>query len=222
MELRKLFRMPSLGTICLILLAIGVAAGAANRHRARRPVARSAPSLQPIPDSVDVVSGGRRLGGDDASIVLVVFSDYQCPFCTMAAKQLERMRRDSNGSLAVVYRHYPLRRHPHALNAAIAAECAADQNRFEAYHHSLFEHQDSIGVSDWSRFAILAGIPDIEAFRQCVREEQPRVRVERDVALGRAIAVEGTPTYVLGRHKFTGTWSPAQWAKILSQLTSDR
>ncbi|MGQ0563347.1 MAG: DsbA family protein, partial [Gemmatimonadota bacterium] len=99
--------------------------------------------------------------------------------------------------VAVVYRHFPLSTYPFSFAAAIASECAAAQNRFQAYHDLLFEQQDSIGTVSWNRFARLADVPDLELFEKCIADGSTKIRIAEDMAAAKRLEVPGTPTLVI-------------------------
>lgn len=131
---------------------------------------------------------GHVFGSAEARITIVEFSDFQCPFCRELAPRLKRLRVSYPEDVRVVYRHYPLQLiHPHAYRAAVAAECAEDQGRFEAFHDSLFVKQDSIGVLSWGRFGKRAGMGDTTAFVFCILRTDTLKRL-RDGDVGKALA----------------------------------
>lgn len=140
---------------------------------------------------------GNRIGPTDAKVTVVVFSDFQCGFCAVAAERMRALRREYPSDLAVVYRHFPLRTHAHAVPAARASECAAAQGRFEPFHDALFSKQDSIGAIPWTRYAIAAGVEDLRGFDRCAGSAIPVAALERDTADGDRLGVRGTPTILV-------------------------
>ncbi|HEX7239027.1 MAG TPA: thioredoxin domain-containing protein [Longimicrobiaceae bacterium] len=149
-------------------------------------------------------SAGHRIGPANAPLTVVAFSDFQCPFCGVLAKNLAELRRKHPGDVAVVFRHYPLGNHPHAVAAARASDCAAEQGRFEAFHDSVFFRQDSIGNVPWTRFAALAEVPDTAAFARCAAAPGPVATVARDTVAARGLEVSGTPTLLLNDMRYVG------------------
>lgn len=212
---RLFIRTPVWFTLVLGTGAFVVASAVLARHGAGSSGSSHADDVRAIPDSVDILEGARFIGNPGAPILVTVFVDYQCPFSAEADKHLGRLIQDLPESVAIVYRHYPLRSHRFAMAAAMAAECARDQGRFQAYHKSLFEHADSIGVIPWSLLASRAGIPDTRRFEACLLQEWPRARVEADLAIARAIGVLGTPTYVVNGLAFAGTWTPGRLREMV-------
>jgi protein-disulfide isomerase len=98
----------------------------------------------------------------------------------------------------------PIENHPHAFDAALAAECAAAQNRFESFHDVLYAEQDSIGRKSWDDFASVTNIPDRAQFRDCVASEEHRKRVQQDFAEGQRVGVLGTPSFVFNGRLVSG------------------
>src|SRR5690606_8407676 len=130
-----------------------------------------------------LVNGGSVVGSRQASVRIVEFSDFQCPFCAQAHYELRKLRQDNAGRVSIIYRHFPLEDiHPHAVTAALASECAGAQGRFEAYHDALFDRQRLIGVRDWTLFATDAQVPDLDVFKNCLTERQFEDRVKEDVS----------------------------------------
>ena len=114
---------------------------------------------------------GQRLGPLQAPVTLVIFSDFQCPYCRTLATYLPTLRSTYGDSLAIVFRHFPLPYHALAKVAARAAECAGEQQQFWSYHDTLFAAQDSLGVLQWLDIARRAGVGDLNDFRSCIASE---------------------------------------------------
>lgn len=147
---------------------------------------------------------GRRMGPAGAPVTVVVFSDFQCPYCAVLMERLKTLRSSHPADVAVVYRHFPVTGHTHAVAAARASECAGDQGRFEAYHDALFAAGDSIGVVPWERFAAAAGVPDLPRFRACAAGTAPLPALARDSAAARELRVSGTPTLLINGLRMVG------------------
>lgn len=181
--------------ICAVITTTAVV-----RRNFSRPEAP--PSSVSVADWKNLATGGRRLGSADAPVVIVEFADFQCPFCASIASTLRDARKRFGEKVAVVYRHFPLTQiHPHALMAAIASECAAEQDRFETFHDLLFTLQDSIGKQQWSWFASRAGVRDQRAFADCLRSERAASKVSTDRAAGEALDIAATPTVFVNDRK---------------------
>jgi protein-disulfide isomerase len=157
-----------------------------------------------VADWRDYAGSGHRIGPADAPVTLVMFSDFQCPACAVAADRLRALRRAFPNEVAVIYRHFPLRNHPHAVAAARASECAATAGRFESFHDELFVRQDSIGTTDWVRFAALAGVADTAGFRRCASSTDALAALDRDTTAGHRLQVRATPTLLINDVRVQG------------------
>ena len=88
-------------------------------------------------------------GPPTARVTLVEYGDYECPFCGMAHPVVKQLLRLLEDDMLFAFRHFPLSQiHPHALDAAIAAEAAGAQGRFWEMHELLFTHQDRLAPRD--------------------------------------------------------------------------
>lgn len=141
---------------------------------------------------------GIRSGPADAVVVITEFVDLQCPFCAALAPIIDSIAAEFPDDVAVVFQHFPLQSHEHAIPAAIAAECAERQARFWPMYRLLLSGQRSF---PWEQFAEDAGVSNLAAFADCMTLPQdsfPRIAAGR--ALGERTGVVGTPTtWVNGR-----------------------
>ncbi len=143
-------------------------------------------------------SSGHVLGDRSAPVTILEFADFQCAYCrTFALGALRAIRSQFGMVVKVVFRHWPLPYHHLAYAAARAAECAASQGRFEAYHDVLFEHQDSLGIISFGDLARRAGIKDSDAFRVCMSDPAQVDVIEKDIAAAKMAGGTGTPTILV-------------------------
>lgn len=155
-----------------------------------------------VPESLELsVGNGFSKGGDGAPLVLVEFSDFQCPFCGRHVKQtMPQIERDyvATGKLRYVVRNLPLEQiHPDALRAAEAAECAGDQGKYWEMHERLFGHQQALAAPDLVRYAQEAGA-EPAAFQRCLEAAPHQAKIRQDLADAQAAGITGTPTFFLG------------------------
>ena len=145
------------------------------------------------------IGGDPSLGSSKAKLVLVEFSDYECPFCARFYSQtLPVIKKEyiDTGKLRFVYKDFPLPFHKNAMKAASAAFCAGKQGKYFEMHNLLFENQRNL--DDVENFAKKIGL-NMKKFRACMNDSATKKAVEGDIAQGRSIGVGGTPTFVLGR-----------------------
>ena len=167
--------------------------------------------IRHIKFSADLSMVGQVLGRETAPVAIVVFADFQCPFCARAQPAIDSVLGRYPDSVKVLYRHLPLETiHPHAWTAALAAECAADQGRFGAYHDLLYRLQDSIGLVDWADFASRANVANLKEFRTCLKDERKTQAIERDVLTARRLDLRGTPAFIIGDELVEGL-PPKGW-----------
>jgi protein-disulfide isomerase len=160
--------------------------------------ANAAPQVTFVNNWRSVAREGTVMGRPDAPVQIVEFSDFQCPFCARVQASLREVRERHPGKVAVVFRHFPLTSiHPHAVAAAEASACAADQGRFEPYHDALFARQEEIGTVPWDDFARQAAVRDLDAFRECVRTRRHAAAVQRDAEAAARIGLRVTPTLII-------------------------
>lgn len=139
---------------------------------------------------------GNWVGSPSAPLKLLVFVDFQCPFCQQFHAEAVSAIAGSKGRIAVFYRHYPLPMHRHASAAALAADCANEQSRFSDMALALFAAQDSFGMKPWTRIAGDAGVPDLAAFERCMVSKPPAERYALDIAMADSLGIRGTPTVI--------------------------
>jgi protein-disulfide isomerase len=157
-----------------------------------------------VSDWRNFASAGHRMGPRDAPATIVVFSDFECSYCGALTRQLVALRRQYPTEVAVIYRHFPLAFHRHALEAVRASECAAAQGKFDAFHDAVFAAQDSIGIVPWEHFAALAGVTNLTAFHDCSSQTGPIPALASDTLAARRLGVRVTPTLMINEMRFDG------------------
>jgi protein-disulfide isomerase len=155
------------------------------------------------------------LGPASATATLVEYGDYECPFCGAAFEVVEELRRMFAHELLFAYRHFPLTQiHPHALDAAIAAEAAGLEGRFWEMHAMLFTHQDRLSVPDLIRYAEIVGV-DATRFSEHLANATLETRVRADFLSGVRSGVNGTPTFFVNGVRHNGGWDLASLAATI-------
>jgi protein-disulfide isomerase len=151
-----------------------------------------------IPDWQTLVSGGRTIiPSTSPQLSVVVFSDFECPFCRKFQRLLEEVA-PGYPEMTVVFRHFPLEGiHQNARSSANAAECAHAQGQFIPFHDLLFSIQDSIGDLPWDQLAESAGVPDLGEFMDCVGERRFDSLVSRDAGLAASFGFSSAPTVII-------------------------
>lgn len=134
-------------------------------------------------------------GRVDAPVEVVVFSDFECPFCRRAEPVFARLVARFPDDIVLVWKHYPLSIHASARPAAEAAQCAHAQGRFWAFHDALFAEADAARLSPSGLDAAAVGVGlDPVVFARCVQTRVHQMEVMADGAAGERAGVSGTPT----------------------------
>ena len=161
--------------------------------------------IEPVRISID---NDPIIGNPDAPITIVEFSDFQCPFCARFHTQTLPLILEEyieQGKVKLVFRDFPIQSiHPNALPAAVAAECANDQNKFREMHDMLFEKQ-----TDWNKLETVDALSmfsqyasgmqlDEELFDSCLTSGKHISEIKKDLDDGRDYGVSGTPGFFVG------------------------
>lgn len=155
-------------------------------------------------------------GPHEASIVLVEYGDYQCPFCGAAYPIVKRIQKELGSGLRFVFRNFPITNaHPFAEWAAETAEAAASQGRFWQMHDFLYENQRLLGdEAPFKKQEAMLGL-DVARIGQEVSQRTFLPRIEEDFMSGVRSGVNGTPTFFINGARYDG---PAEFADMVSAL----
>ncbi len=147
------------------------------------------------------IAGDAHRGSDAASVVLIEYLDFQCPFCAKhASETFDQIERDfvTDGRVQYVFRNYPIQQiHPAALPAAKAASCARTQGRYFEMRSHLFANQAMLPKIDWPSVSSDVGL-DGAKFRECLEDSGPSA-IEAEIREAGRLGVSSTPTFLLGR-----------------------
>jgi protein-disulfide isomerase len=174
------------------------------------PPVQAAPAPAPAPPALATVTlSGPALGRTNAPLVLVEFTDFQCPFCKRfhdeVFPQLVRKYVES-GQLRIFSRSLPLPFHPNAEPAAQAALCAGEQDKYWAMREKLFATSEDLAATNIVRAAAGAGL-ELAKFQSCWGGKLFEAAVKNDAKEAGSVGITGTPSFVLGKpqgDKLTG------------------
>jgi protein-disulfide isomerase len=150
---------------------------------------------------------GHQSGPDDALVTVVVWSDFQCPFCAKEAPALAQLRAKYKDDVRIVYRHLAMGFHRDAALAAEAAVAAAEQGKFWAFHDQVFANFGHLARADLERFAEAVGL-DMAAFRAALETRRYRDAVIAEGSAAEALGVDGTPTMFINGAPVIGARAP--------------
>jgi protein-disulfide isomerase len=185
------------------------------------------PQPTPVIKAEVNIKGEPCTGDKDADILIVEFTDYQCPFCERAYSQTypEIKKLVDSGDVRFCVKDYPLPFHTEADEASIAANCAAEQdaNKYWDMHDKLFETQGSWSgnadaTSVFTGYAKELGL-DESKFTTCMGNAAKRKEVDDDIAEGSAVGVTGTPSFTINDKLLVGA---QPWAAFKTVIDAEK
>jgi len=170
---------------------------------------------QPAPDPTPVipvvpflsVKGLPVEGPSNAKVVMVEFTDFECQYCGEFARNTYPQIFDNYikyGKIRYIYHGMPLSIHPHAVQAAEAAQCAGDQGKFWEMHDSLFANQGALEERDFLGRAQALGM-DVNKFSQCMLADKYADGLKAVESEWEKKGITGTPAFLIGTMQADGT-----------------
>lgn len=184
------------------------------------PLAAGSSSDRPVREddaAVPIGSDDPVRGKRDALVTIVVFSDFQCPFCSKLATTLERVAETYGDDVRFVFKHQPLSFHQHARLAAEVAQAVMALKGSEAfwrYHDMAFRRQQLMSPDSIRAWAIAAGA-DGRDVDEGLANKKWAVKVDRDEALGKRLGVNGTPGSFVNGVTVPGAMPYDTWKQII-------
>lgn len=143
-------------------------------------------------------------GLPEASVELIQYGDFLCKHCADVYPSVKLLQDKMGASIRFVYRHYPLHTiHPLSMEAAMASEAAALQDKFWYMHDMIYENQKNLLRSSFSRFAESINL-DIKTFEDSRGHKQLFHKVINDFEMGAHFGVNSTPTFFINGHRYDG------------------
>ncbi len=164
----------------------------------------------------------RQKGPAKARVVVVEYSDFQCPSCAHMQTSVKNLMAAYPDNVRLAFKYYPLTRiHKHALLAATAAECAGEQNQFWPYHDKLFENQLKWAslpdaTTTFTSYAAAAAL-DTAAFSACLADPASQKSVQADMAEGNRRQIQSTPTFFIGETRLVGNYFASDGARVIER-----
>jgi protein-disulfide isomerase len=166
---------------------------------AKQDAAAPARPPLPVPTEPLALDSVPTLGSQRARVAMLIFSDFECPFCArLAVEVMPVLKREyaDTGKARFAFRHLPLPAHSRATRAAESAECARRQGRFWAMHDSLFEPPMRLGEPELATHARKAGL-DLGEFDRCMTGAAAS-HVAADLSIAQDLGLMVTPTVIIG------------------------
>lgn len=160
------------------------------------------------------------LGDPKAPVTMIIFGDYECPFCERQATGVEeQIKKDyvETGKVKLVYRDFPLENiHKQARPAAIAAECAGEQGAYWPYHDLLFANHAKLSIGNVDYVALASSLKlDAEAFKICLSNPAIDAEVSKDLEDGVSLGIRGTPASFINNVFVEGAYPYAAFAEVI-------
>lgn len=144
-------------------------------------------------------------GNPNAKVVIVEFSDFECPYCKRMQADIQRIKQEYQDKIKWVFRDFPLPFHRQAMTAHIAANCAGKQNRYWDMQQALFQLNPNLSKSAILAAARNMGL-DVAKLESCMQDKngEERREIEKDRDYGQSIGVRGTPTLFINGEYYSG------------------
>lgn len=185
-----------LGTAVILSIAIAVTRAEGSIRSGIEEFVKSRAMKQEVRERWSEIADGARIDSGLGEVSVVVFTDFECPYCRDHGSLLELLM-NRFPERGVVVRHFPNPwSHPQSLAASVAAACAGEQGAFAPMYWRLFGTAQWRLDGDWMREARAVGVPDAAQFRSCTESRETVERIGADWALARQLGLSGTPGYV--------------------------
>lgn len=162
------------------------------------------PEPKLLDDPVNIPTNGSPvIGPASAKIVIVEFSDFQCPYCILAVPQIQAVLKAYPADAKLVFKQFPLEIHSRAFLAASSALAANKQGKFWQMHDAMFEHPHEISRENLVRIAQTLGM-NTTRFQQDLDSAEIKQSIEKDVNDGEQAGVQGTPTIFINGQRYNG------------------
>ena len=157
-------------------------------------------------------------GGDNTKVTMVIFSDFQCPFCGRAAKIITEVRKKYGKKIKIAFKHFPLPMHKDAAPASEASMCVYEQGheKFWKFHDLAFEAQDKLDPENLAKTAKAAGA-DEKKFKECFDAKKYADFVKKDMAYGEKLGVRSTPTFFVNGQLLSGALPIEQFSEVIDE-----
>jgi protein-disulfide isomerase len=151
----------------------------------------------------------RQIGSPKARVLIVEYSDFQCPMCARIQPTIHQILDNYQGKVRFIFKFFPLTRiHKNSRPAAEAAECASRQKKFWPFHDQLFQTQgqwENLASPATSFLAIAVHSQlDLPAFASCLKDPTVAAAIENDLREGQNREIQATPTFFVGEERLVG------------------
>lgn len=189
-----------------------------RQQRAQEQKARQSFLQQAKANPTALIGASPVKGAKNSKVVLVEFSDFQCPFCAKANATLKQFIAKHGDRVALVYKHLPLTTiHPEALPAARAAWAAMQQGKFWEFHDALFANQTRLGDALYREIAATLGL-NLPQFDRDRASQAANAAIQQDLAMAETLNIDGTPFFLMNGEVLAGAVSLADLEAALARV----
>jgi protein-disulfide isomerase len=155
-------------------------------------------------------------GAKSPALDVIIFSDFQCPFCSRVEPTLKQMEKEYAGKVRFTWKNYPLPFHNNAMPAAQAAMAAGAQGKFWEMHDKLFANQQALDRPNLEKYAQELGL-DMNKFKADLDSGKYKDVIEAETKEGSAVGVQGTPAVFINGRKIAGAYPWETFKKIADE-----
>jgi len=158
-------------------------------------------------------------GAPNAKVLLLEFSDFQCPYCAKVGETLKQFMDKHGSQVTLAFKHFPLTQiHPEALPAAKAAWAAGQQGKFWEFHDALFSNQKKLGDGLYQEIAQSLSL-DLQKFNRDRASSEASATIQQDIQLAEKLGVDSTPFFVMNGLAFAGAVNLADMEQALARVS---
>jgi protein-disulfide isomerase len=172
------------------------------------------------PAGVSKAGEDPSIGAKDAKVEMVIYSDFQCPYCSRVVPTIKQIEEEYKDSVRIVFRNFPLSFHDMAQKAAEAGECANVQGKFWEMHDMIYSNQNALRVADLKSYAQKLGLDQAE-FDSCLDNSDMKAEVERDFQSGASAGVQGTPAFIINGEHISGALPFEKFKEIIDKKLAE-
>jgi protein-disulfide isomerase len=158
------------------------------------------------------------VGGADAKVTVVEFSDFQCPFCAKGANVVTELKKKYGNKIKIAFKNFPLPFHNHADMAAQAGLCAHEQKSqyFWKMHDRMFGDQTKLTKEGLVASAKALGLK-VDQFTKCIDSKKYAAKVKSDIEEGKKVGVKSTPTFFVNGQLINGAHPVEVFSEIIDE-----
>lgn len=174
----------------------------------------------PYPDlprvDVNIAADDPVLGNANAPVTIVQFAEYQCYYCQKVTPTLDRVLKDYDGKVRLVFKDYPLPMHSRAMPASVAAHCVGDQGKYWEMSRLVFENQQAIEDADLRTYAGRVGA-DVTQYDACLTSGKFDAKIQANIADAQKAGVSATPTFFVNGTLLSGAQSYDRFKALIDR-----